>query len=721
MSGTLYQRRECAPPSRYNRLFSMAELSDPRLGKLLDGRYRLDQRLGAGGMGVVYKGEQVALGKPVAVKLLHDALASIPDLFKRLQREAQAMSKLGHPNLVSVIDSGVAEGVPFLVMDFISGKTLADVLAEGRMPAVRAVRIAKQILAGVSHAHALGVVHRDLKPDNILLLSDVEGDFVKILDFGLAKLVHQSEGTQLTNSGFALGTPGYMSPEQARGAESDERSDLYSVGVILYHLVTGRKPFMADSPLAVLRMHMDDAPVPPTKVVAKACSAELERVILRAMAKEPKARFQSAADFARALAATPEAGSIEAPAPALAGRGEMETVAGKRPSRFGKIGLFGLVGRVIVAGIVIAGFTIGWMQLSRRQQAKVKRGLDDAVKVAEGTYQTVRQRAQSAMNKDEQGAGKHAPAASKPGAPATGKPAPAAGASPAPAAGAPPTPEPQKPAPIAAAPPPAQNPVPVAPPAPEAQEAAPVAPSPTPAAPTPAPPAPAPSTPAAPNNEAVASAAPTATPPKPTSEPEAGASSAGAASLADEEEADETAEEVPIAPEDTPGAKLEEAARATPPGSPPALNNGAGPKVAAASAKTRLPSARDAARLLVAGHVDEAIQTLYDVRRRAPHDSYAALLLGHAYFRKLWRTDGLREYNHAIKINAALRHDGLLIHNTVSALDGKTYRLARAVIKTRIGAAARAQLRREARYGKNARVRQRAARLAQQVGHYRRR
>ncbi|MCA1664724.1 MAG: serine/threonine protein kinase, partial [Myxococcales bacterium] len=283
----------------------MAEAPDSRIGTTLEERYRVIERLAAGGMGVVYKGELVAIGKPVAIKFLHDALTLIPDVVKRFQREATAMSKLAHPNLVSVLDSGLAAGTPYLVMDFVSGKSLAEVLAQGPMPATRAAGLAKQILAGVRAAHAQHVVHRDLKPDNIILLDHVEGDFAKILDFGLAKVLRgeDSAASQLTNTGFALGTPGYMSPEQARGTDADERSDLYAVGVILYHMVTGRKPFVADSPLAVLRMHMDDAPTPPTRMLAGCCSSELERFILRSMAKEPGARWQTAAEMAQALAA----------------------------------------------------------------------------------------------------------------------------------------------------------------------------------------------------------------------------------------------------------------------------------------------------------------------------------------------------------------------------------------------------------------------------------
>src|SRR5437763_10460393 len=148
----------------------MTEAPDPRIGTTLDGRYRITERLAAGGMGVVYKGELTAIGKPVAVKFLHDALTLIPDVVKRFQREATAMSKLAHPNLVSVLDSGIAAGTPYLVMDFVRGKSLAEVLADGPLPATRAAGLGKQILAGVRAAHAQPVVHRDLKTDNISLV-----------------------------------------------------------------------------------------------------------------------------------------------------------------------------------------------------------------------------------------------------------------------------------------------------------------------------------------------------------------------------------------------------------------------------------------------------------------------------------------------------------------------------------------------------------------------
>ena len=294
--------------------------TDPRLGTILDGRYRLDQCLAAGGMGIVYKAERVTIGKIVAIKFLHDSLAAHRDLVKRFEREAKTMSRLSHPNIVSVIDHGVSGGAPYLVMEFHVGQSLGDVLADGPLSPRRAVALTRQILAGIRHAHALGIVHRDLKPDNVLLLSGVgDGDFVKILDFGLAKLVGGADSTQkLTSAGFALGTPGYMSPEQAMGNALDQRTDLYSLGVLLFEMVVGHKPFRATSPVVLLRMQIDDPPPKPRQAAPMSgISSELDRVILKALQKEPAARFQSAEEFAAALEATPEGSGSQASIPML--------------------------------------------------------------------------------------------------------------------------------------------------------------------------------------------------------------------------------------------------------------------------------------------------------------------------------------------------------------------------------------------------------------------
>src|SRR5581483_9816095 len=389
--------------------------SDPKLGTSVDGRYRLDERLAAGGMGVVYKAEQVGIGKPVAVKFLHEAFAGIPDLVRRFHREVSAMSRVAHPHLVSVIDSGVQAGVPYLVMDFQAGRPLSELLDAGALPAPRAVGIARQVLAGVGHAHTSGVVHRDLKPDNIILLGDVGGDFVKILDFGLAKMVNGSGAgaSQLTNTGFALGTPGYMAPEQARGTPADERADLYAVGVILYHMIVGQKPFVSDSPMAVLRMHMDEPPVPPRKAAKQKISSELDAAILRALEKEPEKRWTTASEFARALEATPEGRASGVPlmdvsmqevideshtaighkaAPAPSPAPSEEKPRAKAKAKRAKASGPSWIGRLVVLGLIAGGLAIGWSRLSRREQKQVKQKLGDAVQVARGAWQSMTER-----------------------------------------------------------------------------------------------------------------------------------------------------------------------------------------------------------------------------------------------------------------------------------------------------------------------------------------
>jgi serine/threonine-protein kinase len=279
-----------------------------RTGMFLAGRYRLDQLWGVGGMGVVYRGHEVGTGRRVAVKFLHEALGLHADLVGRFHLEGAAMLRINHPHVIGLLETGVSSGLPYFVMDFHDGRLLGELLERQRLPPARAVAIAQQILAGVAAAHASRVVHRDLKPDNILLLDDSEGDFVKILDFGLAKIGRGHGGpARLTNDGYTLGTPEYMAPEQAAGGPTDERSDLYSVGMILYEMVVGRLPFLAESPLAVMRMQIDDLPLPPRKAAPDAgISAELEWVIWRALEKRPTRRWPNAEAFTHALRQTPE-------------------------------------------------------------------------------------------------------------------------------------------------------------------------------------------------------------------------------------------------------------------------------------------------------------------------------------------------------------------------------------------------------------------------------
>lgn len=285
-------------------------MADPREGKVLQGRYRILSLLAEGGMGVVYKGERVGIGRPVVVKFLHAVLSDKPGIVDRFEREARATARLNHPNCVALVDFGIDEGAPYLVMEYVEGKTLADLLDHGAVRPERAVEIARQILAGLEHAHERGILHRDLKPANVMIV-DCEGypgDFVKILDFGLAKLAWPGEDKRdVTVEGIAIGTPGYMSPEQAAGVPSDRRSDLYCTGALLYHLVTGTKAFEGDDVRSVLRRHREETPASPRELKPGAgISKALEEVLYRAMQRDPGKRYQHAREMAAALRQTPE-------------------------------------------------------------------------------------------------------------------------------------------------------------------------------------------------------------------------------------------------------------------------------------------------------------------------------------------------------------------------------------------------------------------------------
>jgi eukaryotic-like serine/threonine-protein kinase len=287
--------------------------ADPRVGTVLQDRYRILAAVATGGMGAVYRGERLQLGRAVAIKFLHPWIASQPAFIQRFEVEARAMSRLAHPNCVSVIDFGVAD-VPFIVMDFVAGRSLRHLLENERLEPSRAVAITRQILAGLAHAHAQGIIHRDLKPENIVV-SDSPGlvDHVRILDFGLAKL---HDGPALT-VGVAVGTPSYMAPEQSL-AEGviDVRTDIYAIGLLLFEMLTGKKPFVSDKVAEVFLMHQRQAPPSMNSLVEGGrISDALEAVVAKALAKSSNDRFASAEAMAEALEKIPEnAGARPVPA-----------------------------------------------------------------------------------------------------------------------------------------------------------------------------------------------------------------------------------------------------------------------------------------------------------------------------------------------------------------------------------------------------------------------
>ncbi len=285
------------------------------------GNYHLDQILGRGGMGTVYSGEHVYIGKKVAVKVLHPQFAKYEDAVKRFLREARAASSINHPNIVDVTDFGpMPDGGVYFVMESLTGTSLEDLIdRKGALPLHRALNVANQMALALAAAHETGIVHRDLKPDNIMLIRkpgrrdlirkvkegegentlvverESEYDFVKILDFGIAKVVGPEQSApSKTLAGAVFGTPEYMSPEAARGTEVDFRADIYSLGVILFDMLCGRPPFEAQAAADVLAMQIRDAPPSPRSIAPQyEITEEVEGLIFRAMQKNPKDRYQS--------------------------------------------------------------------------------------------------------------------------------------------------------------------------------------------------------------------------------------------------------------------------------------------------------------------------------------------------------------------------------------------------------------------------------------------
>jgi eukaryotic-like serine/threonine-protein kinase len=278
---------------------------DSLIGTTLAGKYRIDARLNEGGMGTVYRGTHVLMDKTVAIKVLRPSLAADEKIVARFSREARAASRISHPHALSVTDFGEDEsGHVFLVMEYLSGKTLKQVIRdEGPLPLARVVDITRQIGDALNAAHAQGVVHRDLKSDNIMLLDTMASDHAKVLDFGIAK-INEPDGaidTNLTAPNLVIGTPQYMSPEQcSQDVEIDARSDIYSLGVILFEMLVGHVPFSGDSPTHVMMKHLQD-PVPSILEERSDVPASVTRVVARAMAKVRDNRYQNVAELVEDL------------------------------------------------------------------------------------------------------------------------------------------------------------------------------------------------------------------------------------------------------------------------------------------------------------------------------------------------------------------------------------------------------------------------------------
>ncbi|TNF37608.1 MAG: serine/threonine protein kinase, partial [Deltaproteobacteria bacterium] len=276
------------------------------IGTTISGRYQIVQHLGSGGMGSVFKARQLAMNRMVALKLLHAHYASNKQAVARFNREMQVTARIEHPNTIRVYDFGQTDdGRIFLAMEFLEGQTLSKALSHGEpMGSERLVHIGTQIGKALMAAHSDGIVHRDLKPDNVMLLDRYgERDFVKVLDFGIARFMDDSGRTQLTAEGAVVGTPIYMSPEQATGGAMDHRTDLYSFGVMLFEMATGRVPFDAPTTISLMVKHVQEEPPRPSDFAPGLVPDAIETLILQMLAKNPAARPASAAEVVRQLEA----------------------------------------------------------------------------------------------------------------------------------------------------------------------------------------------------------------------------------------------------------------------------------------------------------------------------------------------------------------------------------------------------------------------------------
>ena len=321
---------------------TVTPVADPLVGQVLDGRYAVEKKVGSGGMGTVYRGVQTAMERSVAIKVLLPSCAASPDQVARFMAEARTASQLLSPNTVTIHDFGRApDGRLYLVMEYLAGRSLTELVeTEGALPWRRALHIVRQAATSLQEAHAKGFLHRDIKPDNIMLVElNNDPDFVKVLDFGIAKSLNEA-AKRLTATGAVLGTPTYMSPEQARDDGLDARSDLYSLGVVLFEALAGRPPFVAETPMSVLLKHCTEEPPDLATLSPDAeVPPPLQALLASLLAKSPEQRPDSASDLVlrcEELLESPSPGRTTTPSRGTldeAGASQEPAVGGRGPSR----------------------------------------------------------------------------------------------------------------------------------------------------------------------------------------------------------------------------------------------------------------------------------------------------------------------------------------------------------------------------------------------------
>jgi TolA-binding protein len=675
---------------------------DPRIGGVVDERYKVIEAMASGSMGVVYKAERVPVGKLVAIKFLHAPFANDSEFLARFERETRVMSKLNHPNCVSVVDFGVWDGAPYLVMEYVSGTTLRALIDNGPMPPRRALALIRQIAAGLAHAHAQGVVHRDVKPANIMVSEEIgTGDHVRILDFGLARL-RGAVGRDATQSNVVVGTPNYMAPEQTVGGGLiDARTDIYAAGVVLFEMVSGERPFQAEDTLALLGMHRA-APIPQLAdrmPEGTPLPPGLQELIEQAMAKSPGDRFQSAIELAEAIDAvargteggaraiqTGEARRVVGNAPTmldLSDAAELITpVSRQRPRPRPRGGFFS---SLILLAILVGGVGAAILWIKARSASKVATAQSTAPSVSDDQPAAAPATAPAgSAGSGSAAAGSAAAGSAATGSAATGSAGPTVpGAEPPSATGS------------------AAGPGSSGQGTGSAGASEPVGSAGT-------------SEPA--GGAVTAAAAGSATPGvDPAAAPPAAGSAAPAGEGSDRAEPatavvppadiemDPTKAEDPAPASTRPANGAEEAANAPRTSEEIERHQREKRPPAAPALATTIEAA---VRLIQDGKHDLAMASLQELGKKIPASAYIPFLLGNLYYDQRWWTVAMDHYALAIKKNAQYRSNATLNRNVISMLvSDKTSRKAQGFLKFTVGRSAAPYLRHAAAHDASAQVR----------------